>query len=135
MKFLVDADVLSEATTPEPRRSVIQWLAAHEPELGICSVTLGELRLGILQLDDGRRRRSLDRWFEAGVALLAVVEFDEPAALLWAQLVADQKRRSVPMPLMDSFVAATALSRNMTLVTGNVRHFRHTGVKLLNPFR
>lgn len=50
MKFLVDANVLSEATKPRSNPNVIELLAFHETELAITPIILEELRFGILLL-------------------------------------------------------------------------------------
>jgi len=38
------------------------------------------------------------------------------------------------LPIIDGFLAATALVHDLTLVTRNVRDVERSGVKLLNPF-
>ena len=48
MKFLVDANVLSEPTKPAPETRVVQWLRENEAELAINPIVLGELEYGIL---------------------------------------------------------------------------------------
>ncbi len=70
MKYLVDANVLGEPTKPTPDPRVVAWLRAHEPEIAVDPVILGELRFGILILPKGRRRAALERWFDAGVGRL-----------------------------------------------------------------
>jgi predicted nucleic acid-binding protein len=40
----------------------------------------------------------------------------------------------VRMPLADGYIAATARKHGLTIVTGNDRHFRRPGLKVLNPF-
>jgi len=65
--FLVDANVLSEATKPEPDPRVLEWLARHEGEIAVDPIVLGEIRFGILLLPAGRRRERLERCFEDGV--------------------------------------------------------------------
>ena len=47
---LVDANVLSEPTRPQPDGRVIDWLGGNESELVIDAIVLGELRVGILSL-------------------------------------------------------------------------------------
>ena len=64
MKYLVDANVLSEPTKPIPDPRVVAWLRAHEPDLAVDPVILGELRFGILILPKGRKRTTLERWFD-----------------------------------------------------------------------
>ena len=39
-----------------------------------------------------------------------------------------------PLPVIDGLLAATAKVRGWTLVTGNVRDLKGSGVSLLNPF-
>lgn len=39
-----------------------------------------------------------------------------------------------PLPVVDGFLAATALVHDWTLVTRNVDDVGSTGVRLLNPF-
>ena len=63
MKYLVDANVLSEPTKPSPDSRVLDWLLAHEPDIAVDPVILGELRFGILILPKGKKRAALERWF------------------------------------------------------------------------
>ncbi len=57
MKYLVDANVLSEPTRPEPDARVVEWLRANERDIAVDPVILGELRFGILILPkDGSER-------------------------------------------------------------------------------
>ena len=58
MTYLVDANILSEATKPRPDSKVVAWLRANEGDLLVDAVILGELALGILGLPRGRKRRS-----------------------------------------------------------------------------
>jgi len=50
MKFLVDANVVSEAMKTVPDSEVITWLKSNEEEILIDPVILGEIRFGILTL-------------------------------------------------------------------------------------
>ena len=45
-------------------------------------------------------------------------------------------RINVPdkLPVIDGYLAATALVHDLTLVTRNVKDVERSGVKLLNPF-
>lgn len=52
-----------------------------------------------------------------------VLPFDQEAAEIYGRVRVDLERRGVPLPEADLRIAAVALSRQMILVTGNVRHF------------
>lgn len=134
MKFLVDANVLSEATKPRPNDAAIYWLRRHEPYLAINPIVLGELEYGILLLPAGRRRKRLQDWFDQGVRRIRVLDFDAQTAGVWSRLIADFKRRGRAMPVKDSLVAATARQHKLTVATRNVSDYQHAGVKLVNPF-
>jgi predicted nucleic acid-binding protein len=132
--YLVDANILSEATRPAPEGRVIDWLRENEPEIVVDPIVLGEVRFGILLLPAGKRRRRLEHWFDRGVARLAVVPWTAETGLRWATLLADMRRTGTAIPVKDSLIAATALVHGLTVVTRTTNHFRAAGVKTKNPF-
>ncbi|MFZ5480517.1 MAG: PIN domain-containing protein [Myxococcota bacterium] len=134
MSWLVDANVLSEPTRPEPSPSVVAWLREHERDLVVDPVILGELRFGILLLPEGRRRERLKAWFEAGASRIHCVPWDAATGLRWAELLVDLRRSGQSMPIKDSLIAATALTHGIGVATRNVRDFAKAGVRLVDPF-
>ena len=135
MKYLVDANVLSEPTKPNPALQVVRWLRDNEHELVVNPVVLGELEYGILLLPAGRRRTRLQRWFADGVRCLRVLDFDAPTASVWASLLARLKRKGLAMGVKNSLIAATALAYGLTVATRNTRDYRSAGAPLVDPFR
>lgn len=134
MKYLVDANVLSEATKPKPSPGVIDWILHHDRDLAVNPIILGELEYGILLLPAGRRRSRLLEWFEAGSQRLNVIDFDASTARVWAKLLAELKRHGRAMPVKDSLIAATARQHHLIVATRNENHFRDARVKVVNPF-
>jgi predicted nucleic acid-binding protein len=132
--FLVDANVLSEATRPEPEAKVIDWLRDNESDLVVDPIILGEIRFGIYLLPAGRRRRRLEQWFNKGAATLICLPWTAEIGLRWARLLADLRAAGKAIPIKDSLIAATALVHKLVVATRNVRDFRATGVKIFNPF-
>ena len=133
MSYLVDANVLSEATRPNPNSRIIAWLRSHEPEIIVDPVIVGEIRFGILLLPRGARRSRLERWFDEGVGRLHCVPWDAATGLRWAQLLADLRARGRAMPIKDSLIAATALTHEFSLATLNRRDFEPAGIQLVDP--
>ena len=134
MTYLVDANVLSEPTKPRPDAKVVAWLSAHEPEVVVDAVVLGEIALGVLLLPRGRKRAQLERWLSAVADTVDCLAWDAPVSRRWAQLVADLKKKGHTLPVLDSMIAATALTHGLTVATHNVRDFQKAGVPVVDPF-
>jgi toxin FitB len=134
MTILVDANVLSEATRPEPEPRVLDWLARHEREIAVDPVILGEIRFGILLLPAGKRRERLERWFQDGVERIHCISWEAVTGLRWARLLADLRASGRSMPVKDSLIAATALVHGLAVATRNQRDFEKAGVEVIDPF-
>lgn len=134
MKYLVDANVLSEPTKPTPEPRVIEWLRAHEPDIAVDPVILGELRFGILILPKGKKRTALEGWFNAGVGRLQCLPWDVETGLKWAELLARLRATGKAMPIKDSLIAATAAVHGLAVATRNRTDFVNAGVRVVDPF-
>jgi predicted nucleic acid-binding protein len=135
MKYLVDANVLSEPTKPTPDPRVVVWLRTHEADIAVDPVILGELRFGILILPRGRKRSALEHWFDAGVGRLHRLPWDAKTGLKWAELLAGLRRTGKAMPIKDSLIAATAAVHGLAVATRNRADFSNAGVRIVDPFR
>jgi predicted nucleic acid-binding protein len=133
VKFLVDANVLSEATKPDPDERVVEWLRRNERSIVVDPIVLGEVRFGVLLLAKGARRTRLERWFEEVVRRIECLNWDAGVGLAWAELLAALRRRGRPMSIKDSLIAATALAHDLTVVTLNGRDFESAKVALVDP--
>ena len=134
MKYLVDANVLCEPTKPAPHPTALEWLRAHEQDIAVDPIILGEMRYGILLLPKGKKRVRLERWFDAGVQRLHCLPWEVNTGLKWAELLARLRTRGKAMPIKDSLIAATALTHDLIVVTRNRSDFAKAGVKIVDPF-
>ncbi|HEV7486440.1 MAG TPA: PIN domain-containing protein [Thermoanaerobaculia bacterium] len=134
MRYLVDANVLSEPTKSEPDKGVVRWLRHFQREIAVDPIILGEVRFGILLLPRGKRRAGLDEWFHGAVQHIFCVPWDSDTALRWAELVASLRASGTAMPIKDSLIAATALVHGLIVVTRNGADFEKAGVEIINPF-
>lgn len=138
-RYLLDTNILSNATKPEPSASLIAWLAEQADEdLFIASLTVAEIWYGILEKPAGKKRRELESWFsgpEGPQALFAarVLSFDEKAGLIWGRLMSEGIKAGRPRSALDMIVAAIAEANDCMVVTDNERHF--LGLPFLNPMR
>ena len=138
MNYLLDTSAVSELVKPAPDTGVTEWLAqSDEATLFLSVLTIGELQKGIAKLADGKRRTRLQSWVRRDLVdrfagrLLPV---DSQVAALWGALVGDSERKGVPLPVMDSLIAATCLVHGLTAVTRNRADFERCGVESFSPW-
>ncbi|MBP5320428.1 MAG: type II toxin-antitoxin system VapC family toxin [Kiritimatiellae bacterium] len=140
MNYLVDTCVLSELAKRHPNEKVVNWLAKHA--IGnlffVSVVTLGEIMEGIESLPpDHVNKSKLEAWFRESILDVYgdnIVPFDKDAAIKWGEIKGRTNRAGKVRPDLDLQIAATAIVRNMTVVTRNTADMAYTGVKSINPF-
>jgi predicted nucleic acid-binding protein len=139
MRYLLDTNIISNVTKPAPSQTLLTWMSGQSDEdLYIATLTVGEIRRGLLEVAVGKRRGQLENWFagpEGPPALFAgrVLPFDEEAALIWARLMAEGRARGRPRSALDMIIAAIGEANGCVVVTDNVRDF--DGIDILNPLR
>jgi toxin FitB len=134
VRYLVDANVLSEPTKPVPHTGVVNWLRRNERDIAVDPIILGEIRFGILLLPRGKRRALLEVWFDAGVQRLVCLPWEAATGLRWAELLAALRASGRAMPVKDSLIAATALVHDFIVVTRNRTDFETAGIEIIDPF-
>ena len=121
-KYMLDTDTVSFAL--RGRGGVASRLLEHRPsDICISSITLAELRFGA----EARRSRKLHRLIDTFAGSVTVIPFDQPAADRFAPVAAALARRGEPIGTFDTLMAAHALSRGLTFVTNNSKHFQRVG--------
>jgi predicted nucleic acid-binding protein len=143
LKYLLDTNAISETLKSRPNEGFLDWLdtVVSLPEelddtLYISILSLAEMRRGALKLAPGPRREVIERRLAEMVEdysdrLLAV---DLAVGEQWAILAERYRRSGITVGLIDELIAATALANDLTLVTRNLRHFEHSGCRLLSPW-
>lgn len=135
MSYLIDTNVLSELRRRAPDAGVARWISDRPASTLFLSVlTLGELRKGIEGLSEGERKRRLLDWLEVELPRFfagRILPVDTAVADRWGRLVAQAGR---PLPAIDSLLAATALTHGLTLITRNLKDFKHPDLPVLAPW-
>ena len=122
MRYLFDTNTLSELMLPTPPPTLLLRMATTAAEdRATSSITVGELLYGAHRVPNSdrlmegiRRVATTDIW---------VLPFDREAAEEYGQLRAYLEARGTPIGEADTQIAAIAMANDLTVVTGNVRHF------------
>jgi len=132
--YLVDTDVLSELRRKRRNRDVVTWFGdVNAADLFLCTVTIGEIELGISRLRNVNPdfAQELSDWLDLTLRAYGerILPLSVGIARRWGRLAAQLGNKQ-----LDLAVAATALEHGLTVVTRNVSNFEPTGVPVLNPF-
>ena len=124
---------------PAKRRGdarVIAWLEQEKPRCYTSAVVIAQLAFW-MRSKEGRQRQALQAWLTQLIAGLhgRILSFNASVAYVWAEQEWELREAGQRMPVEDSYIAATARRHNLTIVTGNDKHFRRPGLKVFNPFK
>ena len=138
--ILLDTNIVSEVMKVAPSETVLDWLNREESSsLYVSAVTIGEIAYGLHILPDGKRRLRLNEKFEQFIALAfaqRILDYDEPAARVYGEIMGSRKELGRPMSAPDGQIAAIARVNELVIVTANVKDFRRfEGLEVANWFR
>ena len=136
MRYLFDTNTLSETVKRIPNESVVTWLDGLNYDNCFVSVlTLGEIRKGVERLAPSARRERFKQWLEVVLPNRFgrnVLDVNLEVADRWGRLSIKQAR--TPHPIIDSLLAATALTHGLTLVTRDTDFIGIPGLEIFNPW-
>lgn len=139
MSFLLDTNVVSEWSRPQPDLGVMAWLATvDEDDVFLSVVTLAEIRHGVDRLAPSARQRRLEVWLTQDLPARfdgRIMPITLEIADAWGQIMAGAQRQGRLLGAMDAFIAATAQHHRLTLVTRNVKDFEVLNMPILNPWQ
>ncbi len=118
---MLDTDSCIAAIKRQPDRMLDRLRGKSVGQVGISSITLGELAYGAAQ---SRRPRENAAALAEFLLALEVAAFDESAALKYGDVRAGLASRGTPIGPLDTLIAAHALAIDAILVTHNQREFR-----------
>jgi predicted nucleic acid-binding protein len=133
--FLIDTKVVSELRKGDRADAgVREWFDEHKADqLWLSVLVVGELRRGVelLRRRDEKAGIRLSDWLDTVTHDFGdrIIPITIEVAERWATLNVPD-----PVPVVDGLLAATALERDLVLVTRNTADIERTGVAAVSPF-
>ena len=124
-RALADTSVFVTSETGRPLR-----VDALPDELAVSVITIGELRAGVLAATDVTTRDRRLRTF-VHVLELQPIPVDQSVAEAWARLRVLLRDHSLWMPVNDSWIAATALSLGVPVISQDLDYVDVPGLEVI----
>lgn len=133
--FLIDTNVVAELRKGALADAGVRgWFDDHKADqLWLSVLVVGELRRGVelLRRRDEKAGTRLSEWLDT-----VTRDFDDRIIPITIEVSERWAVLNVPdpVPVIDGLLAATALERDLVLVTRNTADVERTGVAVVNPF-
>ncbi len=138
MSYLIDTCCISELVKKKPNQTVVKWFADQdELSMFLSVITFGELRKGIEKLPDSKKKKELNRWVKEDLKHRfknRILNINLEDANKWGEILATAEKNGRPLPAIDSFIAATALVHDFSVVTRNTKDMEGSEVEVINPW-
>jgi tRNA(fMet)-specific endonuclease VapC len=130
MKYLLDTNICIYIMKQRPESVLQRFRVMNQKDLGLSIVTVAELEYGVAKSQNPPLNRSrLDNFRRP----FQVVGLSDEDVRVFGEIRADLEQRGTPIGAYDLLIAAQAKSRDLVLVTNNMREFeRVSGLRLEN---
>ena len=133
IRYLLDSDVFIDYSLGrEPSTQLLNRLMGEG--IGFSMLSYGEVLEGTLRhpSHSGRHQKAT---FAAILAMVTILDLSVEIMAVFAELRFELRQKGRLIGDIDTLVAATALTHDLTLITRNIRHFeRVPSLRLLTPF-
>ena len=138
-QYLLDTCVVSEYIRKQPKMKVIQWLDLQpEENLFISAISIGEIKKGIVKIEYShpKKYQKLNEWLHNLIQRFdqRILALDRETLIEWGDICGNFEQSGSKLPVIDSLIAATAITNQLTLVTRNESDFSSINVPLYNPW-
>lgn len=120
--YLFDTDIITNIFKKSPAPLLVKRLAGTAKNVQhISTITISEIVYGAWKSANPQYHlRNLE---EILLPAVNIVGFDAKAAYVCGSLRARMEREGTPLALADLQIAAIAIANDLTLISGNLRHF------------
>ena len=126
--ILIDTNIYSYAMKGDPESLIVLQQAS---EIGICSISIGELLSGFKAgKKESQNRKELEEFLDAPRVRIHAI--DEGTAEFYADILNNLRKKGTPIPTNDIWIAAVAFQHGLRLFSKD-QHFKKVQGLLLVP--
>ena len=119
--YMLDTNICIYVIKERPRAALEKFNEASNAGICISIVTYAELQYGV---ERSSSRKLNQRIINDFTSRLSILDWDAPAAKSYAKIRTQLEKKGTPIGNMDMLIAAHAQSRDMSLVTNNIKEFK-----------
>jgi tRNA(fMet)-specific endonuclease VapC len=120
MKYLLDTNICIYIIKKKPETVIKKFTKLRPGSVAISSITLSELYYGVVKSSKPNENMIALQEF---ISPLIVLDFTEQDALFYGKIRTDLEKKGKPIGAMDLLIASIAKSKELILVSNNVREF------------
>lgn len=138
MRYLLDTNVISEFIAKKPNQKVLDFVnSLDEDNIYLSVITIGEIKFGIQKVESQTKKEQLLFWLEDDLLKRfegKIVNIDTDTMLMWGEINQHLQSIGRAIPIVDSLIASSCVSKDFTLITRNVKDFYNFDIEIINPF-
>jgi len=121
--FIFDTDIYSNVMRKVPSGTLLNRLKkVPRRDQFTTTITIAEVYYGIMKASN--RPRLLKLFEDVFLPRATILPFDFSAAKKYGEIRSFLEEKGTPLAHADLQIASITLSMNMTLITGNLKHFQ-----------
>ena len=121
--FIFDTDIYTNVMRKAPSETLLNHLKkVPRRDQFTTTITIAEVYYGIMKASN--RPRLLKLFEDVLLPRTTILPFDFSAARKYGDIRSFLEKQGTPLAHADLQIASIALSMNMTLITGNLKHFQ-----------
>lgn len=120
MRYLLDTDICSYIISKRPKGLIDKFKSIPLGEIGISVITICEFESGIPGSSHPEKLRSAIDTF---LSPFSIIDFQQTDAISFGTIDFHLQSKGIPIGDMDTMIASQAISRELVLVTNNVKHY------------
>jgi len=120
LKYIIDSDILIYFLKNHPN-VVNKFAEAESDDIAVTIISYAELLFGAY--NSLRIKENLSK-IKSFLETMTIVNFDKPAADIFARLKSDLRKEGRTISDMDLIIASICIANQWTLITNNSKHFK-----------